>query len=67
MNYILNMQGRVTELKAKVARLEQGLEDIKQYVCSPKFNVPGDLQGYVNTNDVYQRILSIQYGQNDTE
>jgi hypothetical protein len=62
MNYIKSLQAKVLQQQETISKLEQGIQDLKLYVCLPKFNTPGDLQGYVNTNDVYRRLMDIEYG-----
>ncbi len=58
MRYINKLQAENEELKDTLKTVEQELTDILVYLASDKFQ--GSLNNYVNSDEMYSRIMSIR-------
>jgi hypothetical protein len=62
MNYIKQLQAKNESLREQLATVENGLQEIKRYINSPKFwptameNQNDALNHYVHCNDINIRI-----------
>ncbi len=58
MRYINKLQEENEALKDTLKTVEQELTDILVYLASKKFQ--GPLNNYVNSDEIYSRIMSIR-------
>jgi hypothetical protein len=56
MNYIHKLQGEVQEKDREVQAIRESLIDLRNYLLSGKFRCGNDLDGYVNVQDVLNRL-----------
>jgi hypothetical protein len=56
MNYIQKLQELRLALEAENKRLQDKLHEIRDYCQSPKFRCNDSLDGYVNVQDIINRI-----------
>jgi hypothetical protein len=56
MNYIKRLQREAKAKEARIQATESGLRELAAYLTSPKFRSGSDLDGYVNVQDVLDRI-----------
>jgi len=56
MNYIHQLQGEVREKDQEIQTLREGLKDLRAYLQSDKFRCGDSLDGYVNVQDVLNRL-----------
>ena len=59
MNYIVQLKQDNAMFAKRLAAIEQGIMDLRAYLQSSKFASPGELQGYVNVDDVDKRLVEI--------
>lgn len=56
MNFIKKLQQDTTELRAKLEAEKEKKQELTTYLLSKKFRCGDTLDGYVNTQDVLNRI-----------
>ena len=56
MNYIYQLQNEVTEKRDVIQDMRDTLQDLREYLQSDKFRCGDDLDGYVNVQDVLNRL-----------
>lgn len=56
MNYIHKLQGEVQEKDTEIKGIRESLSDLRKYLLSEKFQCGDDLDGYVNVQDVLNRL-----------
>ena len=59
MNYIHRLQETVDTLSSQKRELSDGIKELKTYLQSSKFNCGDELDGYVNIQDVLNRLPEI--------
>lgn len=59
MNYIKQLEARVKELNLQRATAWEQVAELKAYLCSSKFNHGSELDRYVGTQDVLNRLNQI--------
>jgi hypothetical protein len=59
MNYIHKLQETVDTLDSQKRELQDGIKELKSYLQSSKFNCGDELDGYVNIQDVINRLPEI--------
>jgi hypothetical protein len=59
MNYIHKLQETVDTLSSQKRELQDGIKELKSYLQSSKFNCGDELDGYVNIQDVINRLPEI--------
>jgi hypothetical protein len=65
MNHIHKLQAQVRSLKAEQQALQQGITNLVAYLQSNKFRSGDSLDGYVNVQDVFNRIADARREAND--
>jgi hypothetical protein len=65
MNHIHKLQAQVRALKHEQAALQQGITDLVAYITSSKFSCGDELDGYVNMQDVLNRLSDARRQAND--
>lgn len=55
-NYIHKLQDENENLKAKLAKKEAMINELRRYLNSGKFHCGDELDGYVNVADVLHRL-----------
>jgi hypothetical protein len=60
MNYIKQLEADKVALEQKIAALVSGIQELKEYVSSPKFHCGDPLDGYVSTQDVITRLANME-------
>jgi hypothetical protein len=65
MNYIKRLQAQVRALQQEKLALRNGLNELESYLLSPKFSCGNELDGYVNVNDVLNRLSDTYDAAND--
>lgn len=58
-NYIIQLQEMVETLSSQKRELQDGIKELKSYLQSSKFNCGDELDGYVNIQDVLNRLPEI--------
>jgi hypothetical protein len=58
-NYIIQLQETVETLSSQKRELQDGIKELKSYLQSSKFNCGDELDGYVNIQDVLNRLPEI--------
>jgi len=56
MNYITKLQNMVEQLSSEKWELKDQIRDLKEYLESSKFRCGDELDGYVNVQDVLNRL-----------
>lgn len=62
MNYINRLQSENATLTEEVERLNQGLSDLRSYMCSDKFKGENPEDRMVNSEDILRWIDQIKSG-----
>jgi chromosome segregation ATPase len=57
--YINQLQDTVETLSSQKRELQEGIKELKSYLQSSKFNCGDELDGYVNIQDVLNRLPEI--------
>jgi hypothetical protein len=65
MNHIHRLQAQVRSLKHEQAALQDSITDLVAYITSSKFRCGDPLDGYVNVQDVLNRIADARRAAND--
>lgn len=60
MNGYQKLRAENAALAAERSTLKQGMEDLRNYLLSPKFACGDRLDGYVNVQDVLARLQEVQ-------
>ena len=60
MNYILQLQKQIENQNQAILAFKNGIQDLRNYLNSPKFNCGDRLDGYVNIQDVFLRLDEIK-------
>jgi hypothetical protein len=58
-NYIINLQETVANLSAQKQEARDVIRDLREYLQSGKFNCDDELDGYVNVQDVLNRLRGL--------
>jgi hypothetical protein len=58
-NYIINLQKTVENLSAQKQEARDVISDLREYLQSGKFNCGDELDGYVNVQDVLNRLRGL--------
>lgn len=61
MNYIKALEAERDEQRLILDRVHEELTDLVAYLNSPKFNCGHDLDKYVNTQDVINRLQNPRF------
>jgi uncharacterized protein YlxW (UPF0749 family) len=56
MNYIKQLQEGNQDKQNRIQELEDKIAEVLRYINSDKFQVEGELQGYVNIKDIALRL-----------
>jgi len=56
MNYIYKLQKEVEDKDEMLRKMVEALQGLRAYLQSEKFRCGNDLDGYVNTQDVLNRL-----------
>jgi len=56
MNYIHKLQKEIKDKEAMLQKMVEALQGLRAYLQSEKFRCGNDLDGYVNTQDVLNRL-----------
>ncbi len=64
-NYIQKLQEENEILKKTIKNMENGLIEIKSYLCLPKFTDNFPANNFVNPDDIHLRINEILEKKND--
>lgn len=59
MNYIQKLNDKISRLDTQRAVAYDAVQDLKQYLQSSKFRCGNELDGYVNIQDVMNRLAQI--------
>lgn len=65
MNHIHKLQAQVRATRAEHDAFEKGISDLVRYITSAKFSSGDSLDGYVNVQDVLNRIADAKRLAND--
>jgi len=57
--HITNLQDQLQQLRAEKDSVSETIFELKIYLQSDKFNCGDDLDGYVNINDVLNRLKGL--------
>ena len=58
MNYIKSLQKINQDLQDEINRKDEIIKDLLSYLNMPKFNCGNELDNYVNTQDVRNRLVN---------